>query len=892
MNESTETHGDSTRPRRRWLRRIGAAYLALLILSHVTVWIVSSISEERLPAGVKTVEVPRMNAEGSVDGRPVSIAYREHGPADATRTLIALHGAPTAGYDFRYLGEILSDDIRVISPFMPGYGGSSTGVPDYGIEANAHYTLAFMDVLGIDKADVFGFSQGSGVALEMYDEQPDRIESIIFYGGIGVQEFEGSGDYNFEHLKYAVGYALGVYGVDLIPHFGLVPDRAWRIAALRNFTDTDHRPLRGVFEKMNKENLPFLILQGEQDFLVFADGAREHHNIVEHSELVMYPEGSHFMLFSEGPARILAQEIKDFLDRTDDPGFIPTRRTIDPGAAKSVTNGEGLPANIGVTRGMGVWQQFFAIGFATWVLEDLACISTGMLIHRGSVDFFLGALACWVGIYLGDFALWLVGRFFIRRLLRYRWVRKRVPESKLQRFGEWFDRSGWIAVIASRFIPGTRLPLYLAAGATGHKPVRFALWTLIAVTIWVPFILIITILLGETFVKPFEAVFGRGWLSLLVGACVILLMIRYMPMILMPYGRKHLWARVSRIWRHEFWPFSVFYAPVFVWQIWLVVKYRSLTVWTLCDPFLPPEQVIFESKQFINDRLPVEWSMTSILIAADEQGDAEQRTAFVRKTMEERGWTYPIVLKPDRGCRGMGVKVARNEHDVFHYFEFHTAETVLQQYAFPPCEAGIFYVRRPSEGQGRIFAVTLKSFPFIVGDGVREVEQIILDDKRLRMQHRVYAIRHEAVFDHVLPEGERLNLTTIGNHAQGCEFRDGGHMITPELERSIDAIARTIDGFYFGRFDVRYDCEQDLKAGRHYIIIELNGPTSEATNVYDPTWSIFQSYGVLFEQWSLVFAIGDEVRRTRELRPPGLWHLFRHGRMHYRHRKAKQVADG
>jgi membrane protein DedA with SNARE-associated domain len=41
-------------------------------------------------------------------------------------------------------------------------------------------------------------------------------------------------------------------------------------------------------------------------------------------------------------------------------------------------------------------------------------------------------------------------------------------------------------VLASRFLPGSRLPMYLALGISGQRPWAFAAWSLIAVLLWTP----------------------------------------------------------------------------------------------------------------------------------------------------------------------------------------------------------------------------------------------------------------------------------------------------------------------------------------------------------------------------------------------------------------------
>ena len=53
-------------------------------------------------------------------------------------------------------------------------------------------------------------------------------------------------------------------------------------------------------------------------------------------------------------------------------------------------------------------------------------------------------------------------------------------------------------------------------------------------------------------------------------------------------------------------------------------------------------------------------------------------------------------------------------------------------------------------------------------------------------------------------------------------FINSNHLITPALSASFDRISKQIDGFYFGRFDLRVKTIEDLEAG-NIQILELNG---------------------------------------------------------------------
>ena len=183
-------------------------------------------------------------------------------------------------------------------------------------------------------------------------------------------------------------------------------------------------------------------------------------------------------------------------------------------------------------------------------------------------------------------------------------------------------------------------------------------------------------------------------------------------------------------------------------------------------------------------------------------------------------------------------------------------------------------IRYPGDERGRIFSVTEKRMPILFGDGKRTLEELILADDRAVCMSDFYLRKNAERIQEVPAAGERVQLVEIGTHCRGAIFLDGGDTITPALEEVIDRIAKTFDGFFFGRFDIRVPSRQDFMAGRNMKIVELNGVTSEATHIYDPKLSLFDAYRVLFQQWRIAFEIGD-LNRRRGTRPASVSDLLR-----------------
>jgi hypothetical protein len=137
-------------------------------------------------------------------------------------------------------------------------------------------------------------------------------------------------------------------------------------------------------------------------------------------------------------------------------------------------------------------------------------------------------------------------------------------------------------------------------------------------------------------------------------------------------------------------------------------------------------------------------------------------------------------------------------------------------------EFGVFYYRYPGERQGRIFSITEKRFPTVLGDGLSTITELVLRGERAACLADLYLGRLKRAADEVPAEGEVVHLAELGSHCRGAVFLNGASLETEALRAATDAMAMSHAGFYFGRFDVRSPSIQELKSGR-FEVLELNG---------------------------------------------------------------------
>lgn len=324
----------------------------------------------------------------------------------------------------------------------------------------------------------------------------------------------------------------------------------------------------------------------------------------------------------------------------------------------------------------------------------------------------------------------------------------------------------------------------------------------------------------------------------------------------------------------EFWPGWMFYAPVVAHWVLLGLRHGDFSLPTAANPRITTGGLCGESKLSILGQVGPE--ARDLVAPARGVVARPGGAAAVEAVMREAGLAYPVVLKPDIGCNGTGVRLARGVADVASYLRaFPAGETVVvQRYVPEPNEAGLFYVRHPDEPRGRITSVTIKQPPVVVGDGRSTLRALVLQDERAGRVPHLYLNRLADRLDHVPGQGEAVQLVFVGNHCKGSIFRDGSALVTEALTDAIERLARSMPDFFFGRIDVRFASTALLRRGAGFQVIEINGVGSEATHIWDPGTKLLDAWRTQFFHYGAAFRIAAANRR-RGFKPSGLRVMYR-----------------
>jgi hypothetical protein len=285
--------------------------------------------------------------------------------------------------------------------------------------------------------------------------------------------------------------------------------------------------------------------------------------------------------------------------------------------------------------------------------------------------------------------------------------------------------------------------------------------------------------------------------------------------------------------------------------IWYALKERSLLYFTASNPSILTGGMMGESKYEVLQLVPESLRPKTILIKLPAT------VTRITETMQASGLSFPLIFKPDLGERGWMVRRIKNEQDVEAYLKEIKIDFIMQELVELPLEFGVYYVRFPSQASGFVNSITGKEFLSIIGDGVKNLQQLILEKDRAKIQWETLRIVYVDRLAEVVPLGKKIELVSIGNHCLGTTFLNFNHLINDKLNSTFDSISKQISGVYFGRYDLRCASLQDLENG-NIKIMELNGCGAEPAHIYHPGSSLIKAVGVLITHWRNLYRVSKE----------------------------------
>ncbi|MFT6054813.1 MAG: hypothetical protein ACJAS3_001803 [Roseivirga sp.] len=325
---------------------------------------------------------------------------------------------------------------------------------------------------------------------------------------------------------------------------------------------------------------------------------------------------------------------------------------------------------------------------------------------------------------------------------------------------------------------------------------------------------------------------------------------------------------------YEYWPFWLFFMPLVPYWIYLAIRAKSFTYFTAANPGIEHGGVFGESKMDILNKIDPKYLPRSIFF------NVSLPSSVVLEMVKAREIDFPLIIKPNIGERGDDVEKIDHEEGLLKYLFSAKGDLIIQEYVDYEIELGVLYYRFPDSEVTGITSIVTKEFLTVTGDGKSTIAELLEDNDRARFQILTLMKKFGVEMNLVLTLGEMRNLQPIGNHCKGTKFLSGMDLVNNQLVQVFDKLALGIDGFYFGRFDLKVKSIADLYKGENIKILELNGVTSEPGHIYDPSYSIWKAYAETAKNMKMMYRVSKaNIEKGQKVTP--LLEMIRLVRTHF-----------
>ena len=461
--------------------------------------------------------------------------------------------------------------------------------------------------------------------------------------------------------------------------------------------------------------------------------------------------------------------------------------------------------------------QFFSLLFLPFAHEDIAIIFGAYIVVNDIMPVGLVALCIYGGMVASDFALYGIGA----GARHVPWLTRLAVDDRVRGFADALKRNLFALVALCRVVPGVVFIAFIACGWTRVPLGRFTVASLLVSALYLPLMLCIVVFFGDAL----DNRVGLWTWPFLLCVLVAIGFVRRRvfafqdasqsaaspPPTMAAAGVDRHQARTlggaRKVALAERMPRALFCLPLIVSWIGFAFKYRSLTLPTVANPYRPAGGMWGDSKSsYLLDVTASErnWIADCVVVTRS----TGPRTLYAdldqaRQSLSAAGLPFPLIAKPDSGprcaCRIDDVSALRE-----YLRHFPAGEKLILQRLVPHSgEVTALYARLPGTSSGRLLALTLRT------DGL---------------------------------------------------YRDARQHITPELEARLDAVARSMREFHYGRFALRFASIDELMRGENFSIIEISGVSGAANRRCAPALPLAEIYRRAVDQQRIMFLIGDKNR--------------------------------
>ena len=257
---------------------------------------------------------PLESGHAPVNG--INMYYEVHGRGDGVPLVLLHGGGSTIDVTFSRVLPVFASSRRVIAVEEQGHGRTSDRDVPVTFESSADDVAALLRYLKMGQADVFGFSNGASVALQVAIRHPQLVRRLVFASsmtrrdGAQPQLWEFMKQADFSNMPQPLKDAFLRVNPDVQKLKTMHDKDAARMQGFKDVPDDSVRSIRA----------PTLIVLGDQD-IVKLEHAVELTRLIPGARLLVLP-GGHGDYLGEAvmtqkhtrTPELTAQLIEEFLD--------------------------------------------------------------------------------------------------------------------------------------------------------------------------------------------------------------------------------------------------------------------------------------------------------------------------------------------------------------------------------------------------------------------------------------------------------------------------------------------------------------------------------------------------------------------------------------------------
>jgi pimeloyl-ACP methyl ester carboxylesterase len=227
---------------------------------------------------------PLESGHAPVNG--INMYYEVHGRRDGVPLVLLHGGGSTIEVTFSRVLPVFASSRRVIAVEEQGHGRTTDRNAPVTFESSADDVAALLRYLKVDKADIFGFSNGASVALQVAIRHPRLVRKMVFASSITKRD--GAQPQLWEFMKQAdfsnMPQPLKDAFLRVNPDVQQLKTMQYKDAErMRTFEDVPDELVRSV-------HAPTLIVLGDQD-IVKPEHAVELTRLISGARLLILPGG-------------------------------------------------------------------------------------------------------------------------------------------------------------------------------------------------------------------------------------------------------------------------------------------------------------------------------------------------------------------------------------------------------------------------------------------------------------------------------------------------------------------------------------------------------------------------------------------------------------------------